>query len=33
MGNINTPIQHSPKLLDQIRERICVKHNSIRTET
>jgi hypothetical protein len=33
MENINTPAHHSPELLDQVRERISVKHYSIRTET
>lgn len=34
MENMNTPI-HScePKLVDQVRERIRIKHYSIRTET
>ena len=29
----NTPVPQGPKLLDQVRDRICVKHYSIRTET
>lgn len=33
MQTANTPPVHPPKLLDQVRERIRVKHYSIRTET
>ena len=34
MGNENTPLSpSSPKLLDQLRDKIRVKHYSIRTET
>lgn len=33
MQTANTPIVHPPKLLDQVRDRIRVKHYSIRTET
>ena len=29
----NTPAEQAPKLLDQVRERIRIKHYSIRTET
>lgn len=34
MVNMNSPVHSgAPKLLDQVRERIRVKHYSIRTET
>lgn len=33
MQEANTPLAQSPKLLDQVRDRIRVKHYSIRTET
>ena len=33
MQAVNTPSPDSPKLLDQVRDRIRVKHYSIRTET
>lgn len=33
MQNSNTPSPSSPKLLDQVRDRIRAKHYSIRTET
>jgi integron integrase len=33
MQTDNTPLAHPPKLLDQVRDRIRVKHYSIRTET
>ncbi|WP_407276530.1 integron integrase [Halothiobacillus sp. DCM-1] len=33
MSNPNTPVIHPPKLLDLVRDRICAKHYSIRTET
>lgn len=33
MQPVNTPSSNSPKLLDQVRDRIRVKHYSIRTET
>lgn len=33
MQEVNTPPADSPKLLDQVRDRIRVKHYSIRTET
>jgi integron integrase len=33
MQSDNTPLAHPPKLLDQVRDRIRVKHYSIRTET
>jgi len=33
MQSANTPFVQSPKLLDQVRDRIRVKHYSIRTET
>lgn len=33
MSNSNTPGANAPKLLDQVRDRIRVKHYSIRTET
>lgn len=33
MQTTNTPAPTSPKLLDQVRDRIRVKHYSIRTET
>src|SRR5665647_1065735 len=33
MRTTNTPAPTSPKLLDQVRDRIRVKHYSIRTET
>ncbi|MHB1188545.1 integron integrase [Thiobacillus sp.] len=33
MQSVNTPSSNSPKLLDQVRDRIRVKHYSIRTET
>ncbi len=33
MENINTPAPSSPKLIDQVRDRIRVEHYSIRTET
>lgn len=29
----NTPVPQGPKLLDQLRDRIRVKHYSVRTET
>ncbi len=33
METVNTPAANSPKLLDVVRDRIRVKHYSIRTET
>jgi hypothetical protein len=33
MAPSNTPVPQGPKLLDQLRDRIRVKHYSIRTET
>ena len=33
MQNVSTPLAQAPKLLDQVRDRIRVKHYSIRTET
>ena len=33
MHSANTPSAQPPKLLDQVRDRIRVKHYSIRTET
>jgi hypothetical protein len=34
MGTENTPLEPTPpKLLDQVRDKIRVKHYSIRTET
>ena len=33
MQTVNTPVVQPPKLLDQVRDRIRVKHYSIRTET
>ena len=33
MQTTDTPALTSPKLLDQVRDRIRVKHYSIRTET
>ncbi len=33
MKSANTPLAQPPKLLDQVRDRILVKHYSIRMET